>query len=296
MKPKAYIVLRWETGLGDLYSAIISSYYIIHELETIGYEASLIINVIKNIYFSERYPLTHIFDFSPFGEKIIFDNWEKYTEKCIHIPQDCKSLNLYVTEILTGIRNYQYKLLNTPEYKQEPEKREYKFRHIQFLNKKVTSLTDNFIGEKSNKLGGISIRVFDYHLEDSLESITNNPIHLGVTERVQKFLNTCNLEHIFITSSNLNVVRELLSLDRRLFTYNFTHEYKMHYPRINNSLSDDSNLVEHTQEIAATMAVFSRCKSFSQVLGNPSSFMCYGISHNIHYSSISETLQHFTNI
>ena len=289
MKPRAYILSKWETGLGDGYSNLITSYNAMKELESLGYDTVFVKDIVKNIYYDISYPITHIFNFDPFEDKIIFENRENYFKEYIHLPQNNNTIDICVTDLIPGINTYQYKILNTPTFVYASKEHEYRYRDIQFLSHDVLKFLNNCIVDKGNDIGGLCIRVRDEHLTSTLDRVLADPLHKDITTKALDFYKKCKQKSIFVTSSNKAVERYVTSLDSRAFNFTYTWDFEMHNPySINNA--KDYRYIKHAQEIAVSMALFSRCKELRQIVGNPSSFMAYGIAHNKNYPNITDTV------
>ena len=137
------------------------------------------------------------------------------------------------------------------------------------------------------KILAICIRVADTHITSCIDKVLSDPLHKDIIEKALDFFKKCEQEHIFIASSNKDIAKYITSLDPRAFTFNFTNNFEMHC----NSLTSDPRFIRHAQEIAASMAVFSRCKKIRQITGNFSSFLGYGIAHNVHYPDVTTVTQ-----
>jgi hypothetical protein len=295
IKPKAYIVSEWQTGMGDGYVNILNSYYTMKDLESIGYDVIFIKNINRNIYFNSLDPklFCEIFDLSPFGEKVLFNNFEMASElEKTHIQLDliCKSYKIFVEKKLVGIDDYQIKLATINDSENIKNKKyDFIMRYPQFLNKNIILAMEEFLSFTDYDLSGISFRIPDEDLQRT--DILYSTKYESTIDFVKSFLKNCSSKHIFLSSSNIYGMffEELKKLDDRLFSFSFTNKFPMHYPLTANGYYDNlDNFLQHAKEIAINMASFSKCKDIFQVCGSPSSFMVYGFYHNIHNSLPSD--------
>ena len=293
-KPKAYIVSVWQTGMGDMYSNILNCYYTKKDLESMGYEVFLVKNIVTNLYFNSSYPnlICEIFDFSPFGENVIFNNFD--IEKThINIEQQCHSYRIYVERKLDGIDNYQIDFINSIACFKE-KKYDFVSKEPQFLNKNILDEMENFLSFTDGDLSGVSLRIGDGDLSNP--DIFETERYQPVIKELKDFLKSCSSKHIFLSTSNMSekFIKQLKELDDRFFIFKFTHNFPMHWVCYANDFSDKTDeFLRHTKEIAINMSCFSRCKNIAQICGYPSAFMCYGLYHNINYSKPTETFSHF---
>jgi hypothetical protein len=277
MKPIAHINLSWFTGMGDAYSGIVTAYYMFAELQEIGYDCYFNFNLLDNIYYPNTEPLSHLFDMSGFKDKITYLKEVQLQEKYLQYPQECKSLTIYVSEVLPGLSTYQYELIYMPTLLKSDIKTE-RYHNTQFLSQQIVEMSARFC--KGEELCGICVRVEDtYNDTLNADNILTNPRYSSVLHSIERFLNNNTKERVFISSNCHSLLVRLCKDYQRLEMYNFTNnEIPLHYSK--NNCSNTSQQIIHAQEIATTMHIFSKCKNILCLSNHPTSYLVYGVLHN----------------
>ena len=63
---EAYLLIKFESGVGDTYSTLLSAYETSLELQKFGYNTTLVLETRRNVYFSPGTKLDVLFDTSVF--------------------------------------------------------------------------------------------------------------------------------------------------------------------------------------------------------------------------------------
>lgn len=282
---QAYIVLQSISGLGDQYTSVLSGYQTFLDLKEMGYDVLINWETKTNQYFNKDIPLDCIFDLSVF-DKVIY-NEEESISKNILLNQNQRSYRIYVSELVPALENYQSKLYGFERYRTNLDSEEsYPTFKKQFLSREVLDIASGSIATfLTHSLTGIHFRCDDaFHLSD-IGQIKKR--YVEELNNLNKII-VSNPDILFMVCSNNKKVVDMLSANHiNTFKNYFTNrDIPLYYCYEQQPLdTEDSMYIRHAQEIAAEMSLFAYCSKIIAYNTFPSSFLTYGITHNIHYSS-----------
>lgn len=286
---RAYLLIIFESGIGDTYSTLVSAYETYLQLQSWGYETYLIFETRKNNYFNKKERLDFLFNLNKFENGVIYNiDWDingspdvVNVYKTIQLQQNQKSYRIFVSHKIPELEYYQSKIYGHPEIKHFSM---YPNCYRQFLSDDVIEISNNFDIDKSN-LVGIHYRPLDGHGDSNVE-------FEKIRNLLEQFVSGFQDKNMFV-SSNGNLIRNYLKNNyKNIFTCNFSKQIE-YYPCYTPHLKhlSEYDFIRHTQEIAAEMSIFRFCEKIVSLSVFLSNFITYGILNNIHSSKYENILQ-----
>lgn len=283
---KAYIITTAQHGLGDQYTGILMAYDTFLLLESLGYDTH--INFwgcnIEYYRFSQHPNLDPIFNFSPFQNKILYGEEERIKSECIRLPQEQYSIEIWVSEIVDELKSYEAKIYNFFNFKYN-SKFVFPNWKTQFFSDEVLKIKDNFIKTLGvEDFYWLQVRVSDAdgQMFLPLENLMEKDWFVLIDKWIEK-----NLDKTIIISSSHLLLRNHFAEKYRNVLYNkFSSniDRTLHLDPYQN----ESDMILHTQEMAAEMAMIAHSKKLFRGANQTSNYLTYGIMHNIHYSTFEE--------
>lgn len=292
---KAYIVLQCISGLGDQYSSVLSGHTIYRDLTALGYDTEVVWTV-NNQYFNSNLPLDPIFDLSEFEGRVYYGIEPEIAAKYIRLPQIQNSTRIYVSEITPELSSYEAPLFCFDTYYKKAVRDlpglKYPTTDKQFLSKDVLDIVENF-RQGRERIKGIHFRVGDLHLETPYTSLYEIQAYKVALDKVTTFLESNNDSEIMVCSNNKNIVNFFENNYNNVFQNKFTVEMKRYYSYsyLTASKYTQEEYIRHAQETAAEMAMFKYCDTIFPYNTFHSSFLTYGITHNIHHKNWNTKLK-----
>lgn len=292
---RAYVVLQCISGLGDQYTSVLSGYAIYKDLTALGYDTEIIWTV-NNQYFDSSLPLDPIFDLSVFEGRVNYQIEPEIAAKYTRLPQIQNSIRIYVSEITPELSIYEAPLFCYDTYYKKAvrdlPRLQYPTFDNQFLSKEVLGLVEDF-RQGRERIKGVHFRVEDLYLELPYASLYEIQAYRVALNKVAAFVESNSDLEIMVCSNNKNVVNFFESKYSNVFQNRFTIEMKRYYSYsyLTASRYTQEEYIRHAQETAAEMAMFKYCDTILPYNTFHSSFLTYGITHNIHHKNWNTKLK-----
>lgn len=267
-------------GLGDQYTSILTAFQTYNELSNKGYKVKVCWNK-NNPYFPSHISLGMLYDLSPFNQNI--EEFE-YTEVNGIMKEFIKLQNHNVIEVYVRNSDDFIKSYNIVSYMRSHWYAFMDKLHTidrQFVNSQIIRSSENFLLNK-DKIIGIHFRTPDDVVNRNVDEILKMDYYGIVLQKLVNFLEKNNDKTYMICSNNEHIKNFIKEKLPNSFSYNFTHNLKMHNVLNSHHQLPDEILVEHTKEIMIEMVSFKKCEKIYSVNTFPSNFVSYGIIHNEH--------------
>ncbi len=284
---KAYIVLQCISGIGDQYTSMLSGCQIYQDLKTLGYEVEVTWDVL-NQYFPSDLPLDCLFDQSCFEGNTSYGKEPLLIERYKLLPQLQNSIRIYVSEITPELENYQAQIYSYSWfYRKTVVEHKYDWffdTSKQFLSQEVLNKVELFRDNKT-KIKGVHFRIQDIHIGNTYEELNRIPAYIAPIRKIKEFIVENMEQDIMICSNNRLFVDTITAEYPNTFQNRFTHDIPSYYSYSykNAHTRSVSDFIEHAQETAAEMAMFKYCDQILTYNTFHSSYLSYGIAHNIHH-------------
>lgn len=286
-----YIILQCNSGLGDIYSSLISAYKIKQDFEIYGYSTH-IVWMMNNIYFPPSITLDCIFNLDRFDKihyfpyKYFHDAPSQINEHLIEVKQNQNIIKLFVDQVVGNILEYEVDILSHDSliknsYRKEIYQKLFDEK-IEFLTDDILEKKNEYLRDKTNILGA-HIRIQDIFWEEDYNSLKEkNELYSHYFKVLEEYIQTNDNQEILITSNNMNVIYYLENRYDNVFNKNPNRNTRnCHlYPNLN--VSDDE-YIQITKNIVTEMCCFKECRKILRINSYPSSFLTYGIIHNTHH-------------
>lgn len=287
----ANILIKFESGLGDTYSTLVSALETFQILEKHGYETNLVIDTRKNPYFSQEHKLDFLFNLSEFKNNVVYNvplNKNGYPDienifGTKRIVQKQKSYHIFLSEEIDELRSFESNIYGHPEIRNS---KKFPNCNVNLLSEEVLKLADKISDNKSNMVG-IHFRPLD-------ENGDNESELERIKEHLEFFTKKYHNKNFFV-GSNGNLIKNYLSSNlQNLITTKFTYQNIIpFYPCyiVNQKGLKEEDFILHAQEIASEMSFYRNCEkiiSFSYFLSN---FITYGILNNKHNKIYEEIIE-----
>lgn len=283
---KAYIITTAQHGLGDQYTGILMAYDTFLLLESLGYDTYIDFWGHNMYYytFNQHPNLDPIFNFSPFQNKILYGEEDRIRNECFRLPQEQYSIEIWVSEIVDELKTYEAKIYNFFNFRYN-SKFVFPNWQTQFLSDEVLRIKDNFIKKHNvENFYWLQVRVSDAdgQMFLPLEDLIQSDWFILVDKWIQK-----NLDNTIVISSSHLLLRDYFAEKYSNVLFN---KFSSNIDRTLclGPIQNESEMILHTQEMAAEMAMISHAKKLFRGGYQTSNYLTYGIMHNIHYNSFEE--------
>lgn len=275
---KAYVTTPSMSGLGDQYAGILSAYNLFLYLNSLGYDTHIHFYGNNPHYFRLHSvgSLDPLFDLSPFNGKVLYNRMEEIEKECISLPQVQNSLKIHVSSLVKELDNYEAQVYDFNHFAHE--------RHFippsftqQFLNADVLKIKNRFLGDK-DKFTWLHVRISDGDRLKSVEELYRIETRLA---QADEYIANHRNETILVGSNVSGISDHFSSIYANVIHNKLTDNLGNYY--LNENIPVDK-LILHAQEVAAEMALIAHANKIIRVTAWPSSFLTYGVMHNIHYT------------
>lgn len=277
---KAYIVLKFESGIGDNYSATVSAYEASLDLEKLGYDTTLILETRRNVYFSPDTKLDVLYDLSGFKNILYNIQMDQNGNPDVvglfnveHLQQNQVSYHIYVDEIIPALKTYQSPIYGHPELKHGLKR---PYCNTDLLSERVKEIAKSMLPDTTDVVG-LQYRAYD--MQGDFEDLI-----APIKDTVDRYADVYKDKTVFV-SSNGNLLRNYMRTKHsNVVSPSFSNTTIPFYPCYIKHRTDltEEDFILHAQETAAEMSLYKHCKKilpFSPFLSN---FLTYGILNNQH--------------
>lgn len=288
-KNKIYVVGHCDTGFGDQYASLITTYNAVVKLKERGYVPHLFLSK-EHKYFSLQTSITKVYNISSY---------------------ECDFEEMRYVEVLENLKDF--KLMIRSSFLQiwvsqdndddfsfiEPSISMYNIGYMMepiFSNKILSSeiieiAKEKFIGDKKN-IATLHFRTSDLTINSDLDIIREDGFWGDKFNKSIKFVEKYNDHSVMVCSANKNVNNFFLENFDNVFINNFTNKNLPFYLMYGHDfVEDDTPYVEHCKEILAEMACLQWSKKIYSIMTHSSNFAFYGTINNLNYNSWEDKLK-----
>lgn len=285
---EAYLLIKFESGVGDTYSTLVSAYEASLELEKFGYNTTLVLETRRNVYFSPEIKLDVLYDLSGF-KNVLYNLRTDITGNpdilglfnARRLPQQQVSYHIYLDELIPELQDYQSCIFGHPELKHNSRR---PVCNTALLSPKVLKIAKTMLPDTS-RVVGLQYRAYD--MQGDIEHLLD-PIRSTVDKYAEVYK-----DRTVLVSSNGNFLRNYMKTRHsNVLSPTFSNNTIPFYPCYVKHREDltEEDFVLHAQEIAAEMSLYMYCEkiiSFSPFLSN---FITYGIINNQYTKNYTELI------